>query len=58
MEKPTNGKPWQLNSPLESTDWRPLLGVGEDEKVAYETQRKELNQVNPPFLLRIVHKSD
>jgi hypothetical protein len=61
MEKPTNEKLrlLQVNSPLASADWRPLLWrFGEDESVPYEKLRKQLNLVNGPVLLRIARSSE
>ena len=61
MEKPTNEKLLRLeiDNPLRSTDWRPLFErFGENERVAYETLRKQLNRVNGPIPLRMVRNSD
>ena len=57
MDKPKTEKLWRLEvgNPLKSGDWRILWEFGEDEKEAYENLRNELNRINRPILLRIVH---
>ena len=57
MEKRAGEKLWRLevSNPLRSGDWRVLWEFGEDERQAYENVRDELNRINRPVLLRIVH---
>jgi hypothetical protein len=52
-------KPFRLeaNDPRKSNNWEPLREIGEDELVAAEQQRNELNRTNFPVLLRIVRKT-
>jgi len=49
---------FEVNNPLTSTDWRPLWGVDEDQLVASQELRDELNRINAPVQLRIVPNSD
>ena len=57
MAKPTGDKLWRLEvrDPLNGTDWQTLWEFGADEKDAYEQLRNDLNRINRPILLRIVH---
>ena len=50
-------KPWRFEvyNPFASTEWRPLWGVDEDQLIACQALRDELNRINAPVLLRIVH---
>jgi len=58
MEMPTDEKLRRLDHPLASTDRRPLFwDFCEDQKVPYETLRKELAQESRQVLAR-VRKSD
>jgi hypothetical protein len=52
-------KPWRLeaNNPLTSTDWKSLFVFDEDKVGAFERLRDELNIINKPVQLRIVHNS-
>ena len=52
-------KPWRLeaNNPLTSTDWRALWDFDEDELVANQELKDELNRINAPVQLRIVRNS-
>jgi hypothetical protein len=56
----TNKKPWRLevNNPLTSKEWGPLWDFDEDQLVAFQELRDELNRINAPVQLRIVCKSD
>ena len=49
---------FEVNNPLTSTEWRPLWGIDEDELVASQELRDELNRINAPVQLRIVRSSD
>ena len=49
---------FEVNNPLTSTEWRPLWVVGEDQLVASQELRDELNRINAPVQLRIVRSSD
>jgi hypothetical protein len=57
MEQQT---PWrfEVNNPLTSADWRPLWEVDEDQVVAAQELRDELNRINAPVQLRLVRKCD
>jgi hypothetical protein len=48
---------FEVNNPLTSTKWRPLWGVDEDQLVASQELRDELNRINAPVQLRIVRNS-
>jgi hypothetical protein len=49
---------FEVNNPLTSTDWRPLWEIDEDQLVASQQLRDELNRINAPVQLRIVRNSD
>ena len=52
--------PWrfEVNNPLRSNDWRPLWKVDEDQFVAAQELRDELNRINAPVQLRLVRNPD
>jgi hypothetical protein len=60
MEQQTGKELWRLeaNNPLTSTDWVPLWAFDEDQLVANQQLRDELNRINAPVQLRIVRNSD
>jgi len=60
MEIQANKEAWRLevNNPLTSTDWRRLWNFDEEELVANQELRDELNRVNAPVQLRIVRNAD
>jgi hypothetical protein len=45
---------FEVNDPLRSTEWQPLWEVDEDQLVASQELRDELNRINAPVQLRIV----
>lgn len=49
---------FEVNNPLMSTEWRPLWEVAEDQLLASQELRDELNRINAPVQLRIVRSSD
>jgi hypothetical protein len=48
---------FEVNDPLKSTEWQPLWDVDEDQLVASQELRDELNRINAPVQLRIVRSS-
>jgi hypothetical protein len=49
---------FEVNNPLISTEWQPLWEVDEeDQLVASQELRDELNKINAPVQLRIVRSS-
>jgi hypothetical protein len=48
----------EVNNPLTTIGWRPLWQFAEDDLVAYQELRDELNRINRPVLLRIVSCSE
>jgi hypothetical protein len=57
MEQQTRWR-FEVNNPLMSAEWRPLWEVDEDQLVASQELRDELNRINAPVQLRIVRSSD
>jgi hypothetical protein len=51
--------PWrfEVNNPLTSREWQPLWEVADDQLVASQELRDELNKINAPVQLRIVRSS-
>ena len=49
---------FEVNNPLTSPDWQPLWVVDEDQLVASQELRDELNRINAPVQLRIVRAFD
>ncbi len=60
MEQQTGKVLWRLeaNNPLTSTDWLPLWAFDDEQLVANQQLRDELNRINAPVQLRIVRNSD
>ena len=56
MEQQTQWR-FEVNNPLTSTEWQPLWEVDEDQLVASQELRDELNKINTPVQLRIVRSS-
>jgi hypothetical protein len=56
----TGKEPWRLevNNPLTSTEWGPLWSFDEDQLVAFQELRDELNRINAPVQLRIACNPD
>jgi hypothetical protein len=48
---------FEVNNPLTSVEWQPLWEVAEDQLVASQELRDELNKINAPVQLRIVRSS-
>jgi len=50
--------PWRFEvmDPLKFTEWRLLWDFEDDQLVASQELREELNQINAPVLVRIVRK--
>ena len=48
---------FEVNNPITSTEWQPLWEVDEDQLVASQELRDELNRINAPVQLRIVRSS-
>ena len=48
---------FEVNNPLRSAEWQPLWEVDEDQLVASQELRDELNRINAPVQLRIVCNS-
>jgi hypothetical protein len=50
-------KEWRFeaNNPLTSTEWVPLFQIDEEQLAASIELRNELNKINSPILVRIVH---
>lgn len=48
--------PWrfEVNDPHRFTDWRPLWEFPDDQLVASQDLRTELNKINAPVSVRIV----
>jgi hypothetical protein len=57
MEQQTRWR-FEVNNPLMSTEWRPLWEVDEDQLVASQELRDELNRINAPVQLRVVRSSE
>jgi hypothetical protein len=57
MEEQTRWR-FEVNNPLTSRDWLPLWGIDQDQLVASQELRDELNRINAPVQLRIVRSSD
>jgi hypothetical protein len=49
---------FEVKNPLMSTEWRPLWDFAEDQLVAFQELRDELNRINAPIQLRIVRSSN
>lgn len=49
---------FEVNNPLTSTEWLPLWDVDEDQFVASQELRDDLNEINGPVQLRIVRKDE
>jgi hypothetical protein len=49
---------FEVNNPLRSAEWRPLWEIDENQLVASQELRDELNRINTPVQLRIVRDSD
>ena len=49
---------FEVNNPLTSTEWRPLWKIDEDQLLASQQLKDELNRINAPVQLRIVRSSD
>jgi hypothetical protein len=45
---------FEVCNPEKSSDWEPLFEISEEELLASEELRDELNKINSPLLLRIV----
>jgi hypothetical protein len=45
---------FEVNSPLRTTEWQPLWEVEEDQLIASQELRDELNIMNAPVQLRII----
>ena len=56
MEQTTQWR-FEVNNPLKSTEWQPLWDVDEDQLLASQELRDELNIINAPVQLRIVRNS-
>lgn len=48
---------FEVNDPQRSTDWRPLWEFPDDQLVASQELRDDLNRINAPIRLRIVRES-
>ena len=48
---------FEVNNPLNSTEWQPLWDFDEDQLVPSQELRDELNKINAPVQLRIVRSS-
>jgi len=48
---------FEVNNPLKSTEWQPLWQIDEDQLVASQELKDELNSINAPVQLRIVRDS-
>jgi hypothetical protein len=49
---------FEVSNPLMSAEWQPLWEIDDDQLVASEELRDELNRINAPIQLRIVRSSD
>ena len=47
---------FEVRNPLTSTEWLPLWEVDEDQLIASQELRDDLNKINAPVQLRIVRK--
>jgi hypothetical protein len=57
MEQQTRWR-FEVNNPHVFSEWRPLWEVDEDQLVASQELRDELNRINAPVQLRVVRSSD
>ena len=49
---------FEVNNPLNSTEWLPLWVVDEDQLVPSQELRDELNRINAPVQLRLVRNEN